>query len=947
MSVRRVLISAVSVASLVVCASVTAVPDANATSGTTIYVNNSPFANCSDAAVGSGSATTPFCTIQAALGIVQPGDTILASGTLTPFTVSASGTAAAPITITSGSPKPFQVLTHVQSTGSGPAITISGAGYVSVTGFVAAAATGPAVVITGSNHITLDTDNLLSQTTTNTQPVVHVTGGSSYVTISRDIDIAWGSGGVVRMDGGGTGDQMTTNLVEGSDRGPAITVDGASNAAITSNTVNSACGNAIQVTGGSAAAIENNVVREMLSSGSSTSCTIPPSGTHGLLVDAASAAASTADYNVVDISLAGSGAVPYSWSGNVYATAPALTAATGQGAHDFTSEWIPNPAEMSGTSLAQVDSANANAPGEQPTDYLGNARVDDPVVPNTGVGATTYYDRGALERQTAPSSALLFLSGPAYVATTAPIGATVSVEGDVIDPWQAAVVCDIDFGDGTSAKVGTNGPVPGTCATTHQYTKTGVYTATLSVAYSDGTTGQTSRAITIDNPAPVVPSLSLAASGSIAVKATCSATSGWNIQNFSVDYGDGTTSTGFCTDPHQYQRPGTYVVTMTAHDAGGNSATASASFTTVGDWYTPLTPSRILDTRNGTGTGSAAKVPANGVLRLKVAGSGGIPASGAAAVTLNLTVTNPTAGGYVTAYPDGATRPATSNLNFAAGQTVPNTVIVKVGADGYVDLANISAGSTNLVADVEGYYSLGGNSGYITITPVRVLDTRSGNATIPPGGTARVYLGTDTQSASAVALNVTVANAKAGGYVTAYPDGAAMPKASNVNFAAGQIIQNEAIVKTGANRYVDFTNTSAGSIDLIVDLTGYFTNTGMGFVPITPTRVLDTRPSHGGTGPVAQGATQLVSVSADAAIVPGPPLAVAANITVTDPAGTGFITAYPDNVVRPLTFVLNFDPGQTIPNATTIGVGGDGGDALYNGSNGAIQLIADVFGFYN
>ena len=80
----------------------------------------------------------------------------------------------------------------------------------------------------------------------------------------------------------------------------------------------------------------------------------------------------------------------------------------------------------------------------------------------------------------------------------------------------------------------------------------------------------------------------------------------------------------------------------------------------------------------------------------------GVPASGVSAVVLNVTVTQPTAAGHITVYPDGTSRPLAANLNFVAGQTVPNLVVAPVGADGKVDLYNGSAGTVQLIADVSG-----------------------------------------------------------------------------------------------------------------------------------------------------------------------------------------------------------------------------------------------------
>jgi hypothetical protein len=203
----------------------------------------------------------------------------------------------------------------------------------------------------------------------------------------------------------------------------------------------------------------------------------------------------------------------------------------------------------------------------------------------------------------------------------------------------------------------------------------------------------------------------------------------------------------------------------------------------------------------------------------------------------------------VTVYLDGSAKPTVSNLNFTPGQTVPNTVIVKIGADGEIDLANTSAGTLDLVADVEGYYGSQATSGYGGLTPQRVLDTRTNHAPLPANGTVRVYFGPP-PNYSAVMLNVTVADARQNGYITAYPDGSALLKASNVNFTAGKVSQNEAIVEVGADGYVDFTDTSGGTADLIVDMSGVFASGyGHAFVLMLPTRVVDTRTSSQGALP--------------------------------------------------------------------------------------------------
>ena len=74
------------------------------------------------------------------------------------------------------------------------------------------------------------------------------------------------------------------------------------------------------------------------------------------------------------------------------------------------------------------------------------------------------------------------------------------------------------------------------------------------------------------------------------------------------------------------------------------------------------------------------------------------------AVVLNVTVTNPTAAGFLTAYPsDGASPPLASDLNWRPGLTVANLVVVKLGPDGAIKLYN-QQGNTDVVVDVLGWY---------------------------------------------------------------------------------------------------------------------------------------------------------------------------------------------------------------------------------------------------
>lgn len=122
--------------------------------------------------------------------------------------------------------------------------------------------------------------------------------------------------------------------------------------------------------------------------------------------------------------------------------------------------------------------------------------------------------------------------------------------------------------------------------------------------------------------------------------------------------------------------------------------------------YKALDPVRLLDTRpshptvDGLGAGAGVR-PTGTVTVMHVAGRGGVPANAVTAV-LNVTVTEPLSAGYVTVYPCGIDPPLASNLNFVAGQTIPNAVVAKIGTNG--DVCMFNSQPLQLVADVNGYF---------------------------------------------------------------------------------------------------------------------------------------------------------------------------------------------------------------------------------------------------
>ncbi|MCA1684190.1 MAG: hypothetical protein LC708_03580, partial [Actinobacteria bacterium] len=117
--------------------------------------------------------------------------------------------------------------------------------------------------------------------------------------------------------------------------------------------------------------------------------------------------------------------------------------------------------------------------------------------------------------------------------------------------------------------------------------------------------------------------------------------------------------------------------------------------------YGPVNPSRIVDTRDGTG-GISGPVVAGAPVDIQVAGQGGVPASGASAVILNVTVTQPSVASTLTLFPTGGAQPGPVDMNFAAGENRGHLVVVKLGAGGKVTVSN-QFGSAHVVIDVAGW----------------------------------------------------------------------------------------------------------------------------------------------------------------------------------------------------------------------------------------------------
>ncbi len=756
----------------VACSMPTAIANGAAADASVLYVNNATTANCSDA--GSGTQAQPYCTISAAAAVAQPGQAVEISpgqGYAEEVDITRSGAPGAPITFTSA---PGTVGAWVGKTGDAFSFFLDGANDIVIQGLGFAGAYRE-LGITNSSDISVAYNRAYGSS--ENAGDIELDGISSHVTISHN-DIESGQQIGISIGSGVSDTTISSNYIRDTFE-PSVSAMDAPDTVVTGNSMFSGCNNGLVLAGTSTGAtVEDNIVdTASYSYGGPAACPAYESGGTGITVAAGATAGTKVAYNIIDPA---GGGPAYSWAGTSYSSVASFAARSKQGSHDLVT--LPLVNWQNGDPAANspaINSADADAPGETATDVWGDPRVDDRMVPETGTGPSC-YDRGAVQFDAFGSS---------YTSVT-PLR--------VLDTRSAiGVATKVPVAPGATVRL----PLAGTHGLPTDLTN---LAAVLNVTVTDTqASGHLSVLPELDSAQqpPSTTSLTWGPGQTVASLLTTA------IDDGSVVFTNESSGT----------------VDVVADLEGYYSMLGSSGFTS-------LAPQRILDTRSAIGVPTRTPVKAGGTVSLRVDGVGGVSGSHVTAVVLNVTATDPTAATYVSVYPDGAARPTASNLNAARGQTIANEVIAPVGADGRVDLYN-RAGSTHLIADVEGYYSTTGLQTAYTLAPTTFLDTQSAvgvGTAAPLGPGASVTLApTDLIAvrgplpARAVILNVTVQKGTAAGYLTVYASGAKRPAASNLNWVPGQSVSNQVIVPLGSDGKITFYN-SAGKVQVLASIAGYF-----------------------------------------------------------------------------------------------------------------------------
>ncbi|MFZ6005503.1 MAG: Calx-beta domain-containing protein, partial [Actinomycetota bacterium] len=475
---------------------------------------------------------------------------------------------------------------------------------------------------------------------------------------------------------------------------------------------------------------------------------------------------------------------------------------------------------------------------------------------------------------------------------------------------------------------------------------------------SEGDSGNTPAAFTLTLSGP--------SSQSVTVKASTghSSTNSLDLTSFThtvVTFAPGDTSETISvqvTGDNAPEANEAFVVTL-ADPSNATIADGSGAGTITDDdaagTYNPVTPARVLDTRSGIGRPGTSKVTGGQTVTLDVTGVGGVPTSGVRAVAINVTVTGPTGGGFVSATPSGSS--TTSNVNYATGEVVANLVIVPVANDGNIRL--YTSRTTHIVGDVFGWFSNDAaatpGSHFTSLTPTRVLDTRNGTG-VPGGSTAKLAAGTNrvlditgaggvpNSGVAAVILNVTVTKPTVSSFLSVTPNGGT--STSNINFAAGETVAGHVIVPVDGSGVIRYA-VGGGATHVVADVFGWFatpgTLTGSVLTTVTPARLLDTRPNPDDRlGPDEYGVLQIAGEGG----VPAEGAAAAVlNLTVTQPTASSYLTVSLNG--EDGTSNINFVKNQTVANLAVVPIHDFFGDIVIYNNAGYVHIIVDVFAWFS
>jgi len=364
--------------------------------------------------------------------------------------------------------------------------------------------------------------------------------------------------------------------------------------------------------------------------------------------------------------------------------------------------------------------------------------------------------------------------------------------------------------------------------------------------------------------------------------------------------------------------------------------------------FVPVAPCRVVDTRQ---THNPIMGDSSQDFAIPQLGTCNIPSS-AVAYSLNVTVVPQRPLGYLTIWPTGAQQPLVSTLNSNDARIKANAAIVPAGTNGAVSV--YATDTTDLILDIDGYFSAAGSYQFYPRTPCRVVDTRNPIGTLggPPLGTGQTRDFPVLQSSclqgispKAYAFNVTVVPNPGGhslNFLTLWPKGQPQPVVSTLNNPTATEVANAAIVAAGTGGNIEVY--AYDRTDLILDVAGYFatpSSGGLSMYTLSPCRVIDTRDNHG--QPFTHTLSPPVNVVSSPCALPSAAKAYVLNATVVPTGSLGYLTLWPNGELMPLASTLNASDHFITSNLAIVPTN----DGIINAyADGLTHLILDISGYF-
>jgi hypothetical protein len=393
--------------------------------------------------------------------------------------------------------------------------------------------------------------------------------------------------------------------------------------------------------------------------------------------------------------------------------------------------------------------------------------------------------------------------------------------------------------------------------------------------------------------------------------------------------------------------------TITASQAGNNvysaampvsqsfSVTASSSgtgSTSTAMRYIPVTPLRVVDTRNAAGSFGGPSISAGGSRSFLIPNADGAIPAGALAYSINVTVVPGGALQSLTVYPTGGTQPSFPLLS-SDGRVKAQAAIVQAGTGGAITVA--ASNNTDVIVDVNGYFVAASNAAglqFYPVTPTRLYDTRNGTA-LTAGQTQNFAIQPAAgipSTAQAYSLNLTVVPTSTLGDIIVWPTGQSQPNTSTLNTGTN-VTANAAIVGAGTGGSISVSATN--STNLLIDINGYWAPAGSGglsLYPVTPVRVYNSGTS------VISGTVAIPAPSSSMGI-PSIAQALLMDATITPPSTFGHLILWPAGTPQPNVSTLNANDGAVTSNTAIVGVTQRSIDIFAANST---LLTLDVYGYF-